>query len=147
MSLAQNKKALFDYEVLEKFEAGLVLTGQEVKSVKNGQINLKGAYVTFHNNEAFLLNAHVSAYQPAGKLTDYDPTHSRKLLLRQREIRYLRGKSEEKGLTIVPISVYTKHRFVKVEIAVARGKKQFDKRETVKKRELDREVRRTLKQQ
>lgn len=145
MSLAQNKKALFDYEILHKFEAGLVLTGAETKAVKDGQISLKGAYVTFHNGEAYLLNAHISAYKPAGQPTDYDPTASRRLLLHKKEIRYLQGKTQEKGLTIVPLSVYTKHRFVKVEIAVGRGKQMFDKRETIKKRDLDREIKRTLK--
>ncbi|OGH94084.1 MAG: SsrA-binding protein [Candidatus Magasanikbacteria bacterium RIFOXYD2_FULL_41_14] len=145
MSLAQNKKALFDYEILEKFEAGLVLTGAETKAVKDGQVSLKGAYVTFHNGDAYLLNAHVSAYKPAGKLVDYDPTRSRQLLLRQKEIRYLQGKTQEKGLTIVPLSVYTKQRFIKVEIAVGRGKQKYDKRETIKKRDLDREVKRSLK--
>ncbi|OGH88271.1 MAG: SsrA-binding protein [Candidatus Magasanikbacteria bacterium RIFOXYC2_FULL_42_28] len=145
MSLAQNKKALFDYEILEKMEAGLELTGPEVKSVKNGQISLKGAYVTFHNDMAYLINAHVSAYKPAGKQLEYEPDRSRRLLLHKREIRYLQGKTQEKGLTIVPLSVYTKHRFVKVEIAVGRGKQKYDKRETIKKRDLDREIKRTLK--
>ncbi len=145
MSLAQNKKALFDYEILEKFEAGLVLTGAETKAVKDGQISLKGSYVNFHNGEAYLLNAHISAYKPAGKLANYDPTHSRRLLLNKKEIRYLQGKIQEKGLTVVPLSVYTKHRFVKVEIAVGRGKQKYDKRETIKKRDLDREIKRALK--
>lgn len=145
MSLAQNKKALFDYEILEKFQAGLVLTGPEVKSVKDGQISLKGAYVTFHNGEAYLLNAHISPYKPAGKSDSYDPTVSRHLLLHKKEIRYLQEKIQEKGLTIVPLSVYTSNRFVKVEIAVARGKQNFDKRDTIKKRDLDREVQRSLK--
>lgn len=145
MSLAQNKKAQFDYEILEKFQAGLVLTGAEVKAAKDGQISLKGAYVNFHNGEAYLLNAHIGAYKPAGKLPDYDPTHSRRLLLHKKEIRYLQGKTQEKGLTIVPISVYTNNRFVKVEIAVARGKQKYDKRETIKRRDLDKEIKRTLK--
>lgn len=145
MILASNKKALFDYEILEKYEAGLMLRGFEVKSVRNGQISLKGAYITFHNNKAFLTNAHISLYKPAGKMDDYDPTQSRAILLSKRELRYLQGKSQEKGLTIVPLSVYTKKRFIKVEIGVAQGKKKYDKRETIKKRDLDREIRRTLK--
>lgn len=145
MSLAQNKKALFDYKILEKFQAGLVLTGAETKAVKDGQISLKGAYVNFHNGEAYLLNAHISPYKPAGKILDYDPTHSRRLLLHKKEIRYLQGKTQENGLTIVPLSVYTSNRFIKVEIAVARGKQKYDKRDTIKKRDLDREIKRTLK--
>lgn len=145
MNLATNKKALFDYEILEKLEAGLILFGHEVKSVKNGQISLKGAYITFHGNKGFLTNAHISLYKPAGKMDDYDPTRSREILLSKKELRYLQGKSQEKGLTIVPLSVYTKKRFVKVEIAVARGKHHYDKRETIKQRDLDKEIKRTLK--
>jgi len=145
MSLADNRKALYDYEVLEKFQAGLVLTGQEVKSVKNGHLSLKGAYVTFHNGDAYLTNAHITKYKQAGDIPDYDPTHSRRLLLRKKEIRYLQGKLEEKGLTIVPLSVYTKKRFVKMEIALAKGKKQHDKRETLKKRDAQREMRQIQK--
>jgi SsrA-binding protein len=145
MSLTENKKAFFDYEILEKLEAGLVLTGPEVKSAKAGHMNLKGSYVTFHGSDALLTNAHISAYQPAGKNPDYDPTRSRRLLLKKKEIDYLRSKSQEKGLTIVPLKVYTKNRFVKVEVGVARGKKQFDKRESIKKRDSAKEVKRTLK--
>lgn len=145
MSLTENKKAFFDYEILEKLEAGLVLTGPEVKSAKAGHMNLRGSFVTFHGSDALLTNAHISAYQPAGPNPDYDPTHSRRLLLKKKEIDYLRAKSQEKGLTIVPLKVYTKNRFVKVEVGVARGKKQFDKRESIKKRDSAKEVKRTLK--
>ncbi|MBI5221407.1 MAG: SsrA-binding protein SmpB [Candidatus Magasanikbacteria bacterium] len=145
MSLANNRKALFDYEILEKFQAGLVLTGQETKSIKAGHMSLKGAYVTFHKGDAYLTNANITKYKQAGNLPDYEPTASRRLLLRKREIRYLQGKLAEKGLTIVPLSVYTKNRFIKVEIAVGRGKKQYDKRETIKKRDTEREIKRSLK--
>lgn len=145
MDLATNKKALFDYTLLEKMEAGLVLTGPEVKSVRAGQISLKGAFITFHNNNAFLTGAHISRYQPAGKQLEYDPERSRRLVLHKREILYLQGKSQEKGLTIIPISVYTKNRFLKLQIAVAKGKKVFDKRETIKKRDTEKEMRRALK--
>lgn len=145
MSIADNRKAFFDFEILEKLEAGLLLTGQEVKAVRSGHISLKGAFVTFHNEQAFLTNAHISKYKQAGKLTDYDPTQSRRLLLHKREIRYLQGKSHEKGLTIIPLSVYTKKRFIKMEIAIARGKKSYDKREAIKKRDNDRELRQALK--
>lgn len=145
MELANNKKALFDYHILEKMEVGLVLTGPEVKAIRNGQMNLKGAFVTFHNGNAYLISAHISRYQPAGKQLDYEPDHSRRLVLHKKEIRYLQGKSQEKGLTIVPISVYTKNRFLKLEIGIAKGKKEFDKRETIKKRDTAKDIRRAIK--
>ena len=145
MSLAQNKKALFEYEILEKLEAGLVLSGQEVKSAKLGQISLNGSYVTFHNNQAYVLNMHINQYKPAGRLPAYDPTQTRQLLLHKKQIAYLKGKSMEKGLTIIPLHVYTKGRIVKVEIGVGRGKKLYDKRESVKKRDLKRELDRARK--
>lgn len=139
-TLAENKKALFDYEILEKYEAGLELTGQEVKSAKMGQINLKGSYVTFHNSKPYVLNMHINKYKPAGPLPDYEPTRTRQLLLRKKEIAYLQGKSMEKGLTIVPLRVYTKQRLLKIEIAVARGRKTFDKRAVLKERDIKREI-------
>ena len=144
--LADNKKAFFDYNILEKYEAGLVLLGHEVKSAKAGQISLKGAFITFHNNKAFLTNATISKYKQAGKLDDYEPTRSREILLRKKELRYLQGKFAEKGLTIVPLTVYTKNRLVKIEIAVASGKHTFDKRETIKNRDIDRDIKRSLKE-
>jgi len=143
--LADNKKAFFDYEILEKFEAGLVLLGHEVKAAKAGQVSLKGAFVTFHNNRAYLTNATISRYKQAGKLEEYDPTRSREILLHKKELRYLQGKFAEKGLTIVPLCVYTKNRLVKIEIAVARGKHTFDKRESIKKKDVEREMRRAAK--
>lgn len=143
--LADNKKALFDYEILEKYEAGIVLIGAEVKSVQGGHISLKGAYVTFHHNEPYLTGAHISRYKPAAGLADYDPERSRKLLLRNKEIRHLLAKKEEKGLTIVPLMVYIKHSKIKVEIAVGKGKKQFEKKEKIKARDIERDIRRTLK--
>ena len=144
-NLADNKKAFFDYEILEKLEAGIMLSGQETKSVRNGQASMKGTFVTFHNNDAYLTNMNISPYKQAGPLPDYEPNKSRRLLLHKREIEYLREKSQEQGLTIVPLRVYTKNRFIKIEIAIARGKKQYDKRETIKKRETDREIRRIIK--
>lgn len=140
MPLAENKKAFFDYEIMDKYDAGLVLSGQEVKSAKEGQISLKGAFVTFHNGKAYITNMHINKYKPAGPLPDYDPTQSRQLLLHKKEIAYLQGKSLEKGLTIVPLKVYTKARLIKVEIAVARGKHKYDKREAIKKRDIQREI-------
>lgn len=141
-----NKKAKFDYEILEKFEAGLVLNGIEVKSIRTGGASLKGAFVTFHGENAYLTNMHVPKYKYAGNSLEYEPERSRSLLLKRKEIRYLRGKAQELGLTIVPISLYTKGRHIKVEIAVCRGKKKHDKRETVKKREVRRELSRKIKE-
>lgn len=145
--IATNKKALAEYTVLQKFEAGIALKGPEVKSVKAGQINLKGSYITIDSNgRAWLLGAHISPYKPAAAVqTSYIPTRSRALLLRKKEVDYLRGKTREKGLTILPISVYTKGSLIKVELAISKGKKQYDKRQSIKKREIDREIRRKLK--
>ncbi len=140
-AIAKNKRACFDYEILEKLEAGIVLTGQEVKSAKNGHVSLSGAYVTMRNNEAWLLNMHIAAYKKAGPLPGYDPTHSRKLLLKKNELNRLIGISQTKGLTLVPLSVYTARNHVKIEVGVCRGRKKFDKREHIKKRETDRMLR------
>jgi len=145
MVLAKNKKAYFDYEILDKIEAGLVLSGQEVKSAKNGQVNLKGSYVNFEKDEAFLVKMHISKYKQAGNLPDYDPEQSRKLLLRKQQLINIKSKSLEKGLTIVPLIVYTKGRLIKVEIGVAKGKKNYDKRDKIKKRDQDRELKRFIK--
>ena len=143
--IAENKKAYFDYEILDKFEAGIVLFGYEVKSVRQGNIKLKSAFVTFHKNEPYLTGAHIGKYKPAGKLPSFDPERSRKLLMKKKEIRFLLGKSQEKGLTIVPLLVYTKGSKIKIEIGVGRGKKRYEKKEIKKKRDIEREVRRTLK--
>lgn len=143
-----NKQAGFDYEILERYEAGLILAGQEVKSVKNGQMNLKGAYVAFKHvptPELYLINAHISAYKNAGPLPSYDPTRSRKLLLTKKEIKSLIGKLDQKGLTIVPLKVYTIRNLVKIELGLAKGKKQYEKKELKKKQDVEKEIRRTLK--
>lgn len=144
-TLAENRQARFDYHILETLEAGLKLTGPEVKSVKNGSINLKGSFVTFHNNFALLTNAHISPYKFAGPQPSYEPTRGRILLLRKKELDYLRGKGLEKGLTIIPLKVYTKQHLIKIELGVGRGKKQYNKKETIKNRDIDRDLRRTLK--
>lgn len=144
-NLADNKQAHFDYEILERFEAGIVLTGAEVKSVQKGGINLKGSYITFHRTDAMLTNAHISPYPNAHLGDTYVPTASRKLLLHKKEIAYLRSKSLEKGLTVVPLKVYTSGRRIKLEIAVGRGKHSYDKRASIKKREVKREIERALK--
>ena len=144
-SLAANDRARHDYELLEKLEAGLVLSGHEVKSAKTGHLKLKGAHVAFTRGEAMLVGAHIARYPKAGPLPDYDPERSRKLLLHKRQLERLRGKREEEGLTIVPLRAYMVGGRIKIEIAVARGKKQYEKRETIKKRDLDRQVRSALK--
>jgi len=144
-----NKQAKYNYNILEKFEAGLVLTGPEVKSAKAGQMNLKGAYVTIKQNqnpEAYLTNAHISKYKPAGPQPDYDPKRPRKLLLHRKEINKLIGFLQQKGLTLVPLSVYTKHNRVKLEFGVGRGKKKFEKKRQIKDRETKRRIDRAMKQ-
>lgn len=144
--LVDNKKVLFNFNILEKFEAGLVLTGPEVKSAKRGSINLQGSYVMSKGGEFYLVGAHIAPYSPAKSVQKgYDPKRDRKLLLNKKEALYLLGKVSVKGLTIVPIFVYTSHGFVKVEIAVATGKKKHDKRAAIKKKEVNRDIRRSLK--
>lgn len=143
---AENKKAYFNYEILEKFEAGISLIGQEVKSIKNGRMSLKGAYVVIDKNgEVFLIGANVPPYQPKNAPADYRPDRSRKLLLRKREIDYLVGKSHQKGLTLIPLRVYNNKGKIKLEFGIGRGKKEFDKRELIKERDTKREIERTLK--
>ncbi len=142
---AENRKARFDYEILEKFEAGIELIGTEVKSVRGGRVSLEGAFVIVRGGEAFLINANIPPYQVANAPKDYEQLKNRKLLLTKKEINELSESGKNKSLTIVPISVYNKGRKIKVEIALVRGKKKFDKRETIKKRETDREVRREYK--
>ncbi len=143
--LVKNKKATYNYHVLEKIEAGLVLTGQEVKAVRNGKASLFGSYVTIQNEQAYLVNCNISSYQQNNTPQDYDPRRKRKLLLKKAQIRQLVGKTKEKGVTLVPLSIYTRKNFIKLEVAVAKGKKKYDKRETVKKRDVEREIRRKMK--
>jgi len=145
-TLADNRRATHDYQILEKFEAGLVLSGAEVKSAKAKHLSLQGAYVIPKGTELWLTGARIAAYPPAqGTGLAQDPERDRKLLLRRPELSYLMGKLGQAGLTLVPLSVYTAHRFVKVEIGLARGKTRYDKRSALRKRETDREIRRTLK--
>ncbi len=149
--LANNRRASFDYDLLENYEAGLVLSGQEAKSAKDGHVNLNGAYVSLragqNGPELWLVGAHISPYRFAGKLPDYDPIQERKLLLNKKEISHLAGKTQEKGLTLVPLKMYTKRSFVKLEFALGRGKKKYDKREAIKKREVDRQIQTLTKRQ
>jgi len=138
--LAKNKKAYYNYEILEKFEAGVSLLGQEVKSIKLRRINLTAGYVVLKNNEVFLINANVPPYQPNNTSVDYNPERPRKLLLNKSEIKYLIGKIQQKSLTLVPLKVYTNKRGkIKIEIALAKGKRKYDKRQAIKKRDFERE--------
>jgi SsrA-binding protein len=143
--IASNKKAEHDYFVLQKLEAGIALQGTEVKSLRDGKANLKDAYVIFKKDEAFLFAAHISGYSH-GNRENHDPERTRKLLLHRREIEKLHVQVVEKGLTVVPLRLYFKGGKVKVEIAVVRGKKLFDKRETEKRREADREAASAMKE-
>lgn len=142
--IASNKKAFHDFHVLDKIEAGLELTGTEVKSLRDGAVNLKDSYVQFKNGEAYLFGTHISPYSH-GNLQNHDPERTRKLLLHRREIDKLQGQVVEKGLTIVPLRLYFKNGRVKAELGVVRGKKLYDKRETEKKREADREAAAAMK--
>ncbi len=142
---AENRKVRFDYEILEKFEAGIELLGEEVKSVRGGRMSLEGAFVLVRGRECFLINSNIPPYQVKNAAKDYDPIRNRKLLLTKKEIAELAGSEKNKALTIVPISVYNKGRKIKVEIALVKGKKKFDKRESIKKRDTEREVRREFK--
>jgi len=145
--ILENKKALFDYSILEKFEAGIVLKGIEVKSIKTGKMNLRGSFVVIKQSppEVFLIGANIPPYQPNNTPDDYDPQRSRKLLLKKIEIKRLIGKSKEEGLTIVPIKVYTIKGKIKIEFAIVKGKKKFDKREQIKKRQTKKEIERIMK--
>ena len=141
---ATNKKAFHDYFIMEKFEAGISLLGTEVKAIREGRLNLKDSYALVQGGEAFLFNCHISPYSH-GNRENHEPTRTRKLLLHQKEIKKLIGKTQEKGLTLVPLRVYLKRGKIKIELGVARGKKQIDKRETVRRKEADREARAAMK--
>ncbi len=143
--LSSNKRIHFDYEILEEYEAGIELRGFEVKSTKDHRMNIAGSFVVLRGGEAWLLGASIPPYQAKNTPQNYEPERTRRLLLRKPEIRELIGKSAQKGLTIVPIRVYTKQSKIKILIGVARHKKTKDKRETIKKREASREIARTLK--
>ncbi|MDA3802339.1 MAG: SsrA-binding protein SmpB [Patescibacteria group bacterium] len=149
-ALAQNKKANFDYEILEKYEAGLVLFGHEVKSLRDGQGSLKGSFISVRTKngktELYLINCLIPPYKRAGTLPDYNPRRERKLLIKKTEINRLIGKKQVEGLTLIPLRIYTNHSFLKLEFALARGKKKYDKRESIKRRDMDRRLRSLTKQ-
>ncbi|MFM2357546.1 MAG: hypothetical protein RJA61_283 [Candidatus Parcubacteria bacterium] len=143
--LITNKKAHFNYEIVEKLDAGIELLGVEVKSIRAHQGSLEGSHITIRGNEAYLINSEIPPFQQANTPAGYEPRRHRKLLLTKAEIEKLGETEHTKGLTIVPISVYNRGKKIKVEIAIVRGKKKFDKRETIKKRETNREINRSLK--
>ena len=140
-----NKKGLFNYEITERLEAGLKLLGGEVKSVKAGRVNFEGSYITVRDGEVFWVNADIPPYQPKNAPKDYKPERPRKLLLNKKEVGHLIGKSQEKGLTIIPIKIYNKRGNIKLEIGIARHKKKYDKRELLKKRATDRDIEREIR--
>jgi SsrA-binding protein len=145
VNLVEHKKARLDYEILEEYEAGLELLGIEVKSLRSRLGKLEGSHIIVRDGEAYLVGAAIPAYQPSNTPADYDPNRTRKLLLTRKEIGALSGFEGQKGLTIVPISVYNKGKVLKLRIAVARGRKKYDKRAVLKERDTKREIDRTLK--
>ena len=140
-----NRKALHNFSIEDHIEAGIVLSGHEVKSIRSGNVNLAGAYVTIRNGEVFLRNAHVGKYKQAGELPGYDETRERKLLLNKSEIFKLTNRLKEAGLTLVPLEIYTAKNRIKLKVGIAKGKKQFDKRESIKKKEAKRKIERATR--
>jgi SsrA-binding protein len=143
-NIAENRKAFHDFHLLETFEAGLVLLGTEVKAIREGRVNLRDSFARVEDGEVFLYNVHISPYSHRG-YADHEPLRRRKLLLHRDEIRKLVGKTVEKGMTLVPVRLYFKNGRVKVAVSLAKGKKDYDKRETIKRREADRETRAAVK--
>lgn len=142
-SIAINRRARFDYHIEETYEAGVMLTGGEVKSLRDGRANLKDSYGRVDKGEAFLINAHISNYEPAHYFNE-EPTRTRKLLMHKKEILRLMGKVQEQGLTLIPLRLYFRNGRAKVELALARGKKLYDKRETTREREVKRDIARAM---
>ena len=143
-TVATNRKAYHDYSILETIEAGLVLSGSEIKSVRENRVSLGEAYVKIDKGEMWLTGAHIARYDPASYMS-HDPTRRRRLLVRRKEINQLEAKLKEKGLTLVPLKVYIKARLAKLEVGLGRGKKLYDKREIIMRRDTEREIERTLK--
>jgi len=139
--IAKNKRAYYDYRILDKFEAGIVLSGSEIKSIRQGRVSLKGSYVKIIEEEIFLIGTYISPYQKA----NIDPVRTRKLLLNKGEIKKLIGKTKTKGYSLIPLKLYLKKNLAKLEIALVKGKKKYDRRDKIKKREEEREIRRELK--
>jgi SsrA-binding protein len=143
--ISDNRQARYLYEIIDTYEAGIQLTGTEVKSIRMGRINLRDGYALIRNGEAWLINAHISPYQASGQYFNHEPRRTRKLLLHRREINKLVGQLEQKGLTLVPLKVYLKGSLVKVSLGLGKGKKLHDKRETIKRRQDEREMARAIK--
>lgn len=143
-NIAENRKAFHDFHLLETFEAGIALLGTEVKAIREGRVNLRDSFARLENGEVFLYNVNISPYSHRG-YADHEPLRRRKLLLHREEIRKLIGKTVEKGMTLVPVRMYFKNGRVKLAVSLAKGKKEYDKRETVKRREADRETRAAIK--
>jgi SsrA-binding protein len=143
--VADNRKARHDYDIEESLEAGIVLSGSEIKSVRAGRVQLRGSYARVVNDEVFLYEAHISPYEQSGVYFNHPPTRPRKLLLHRREISRLNGLIRMKGMTLVPLRIYFKGRRAKVELGIAKGKKAYDKREDIAKREADRDIERVMK--
>jgi SsrA-binding protein len=144
-TVAVNRRARHDYHIEEVYEAGLALQGSEIKSVRAGRVNLRGSFARVENEEVFLYDAHISPYEQAGTYFNHEPVRPRKLLLHRREIKRLAGLVQQKGLTLVPLRVYFKGRIAKLELGVARGKKLYDKRDDIAKRDAQREMDRAMK--
>lgn len=144
--VSDNRQARYLYEILETYEAGIELNGTEVKSIREGKVNLRDGYALIRNGEAWLINVHISPYHSAGQYFNHDPRRTRKLLLHKSEIRKLIGKVEQQGLTIVPLKMYLKRGWVKLDLALGKGKKLHDKREDMKRRDDQRTMERALKQ-
>jgi SsrA-binding protein len=142
--VATNRKATHDYTIEDRFEAGLALLGTEIKSIRAGQANLREGYVQPRQGELFLVNTHISTYEPAGR-TSHDPLRPRKLLMHRKEIIKIMEKLNERGYTLIPLKIYLKHGLAKIEIALARGKRQYDKRQAIAERDAARQIDRTLK--
>jgi SsrA-binding protein len=144
-NIAENRKAFHDFHILETFEAGMALVGTEVKSIREGNVNLRDSFARVEGSEIWLYNVHIKPYSHRGYM-DHEPTRRRKLLLRKQEIRKLIGKTVERGMTLVPTRMYFSNGYIKVAIGLAKGKKEHDKRETIRKRETDRETRAAVKE-
>ncbi|MBM4064369.1 MAG: SsrA-binding protein SmpB [Planctomycetes bacterium] len=142
--IAKNRKAYFQYEILEKIEAGIVLTGTEVKSVRNRDVSINESFAHLNNGEIFVYEMHIGQYKQ-GNRQNHEPKRVRKLLLHKREIAKIAGKIKQKGYTMIPLSIYFKDGIVKVELALVRGKSKIDKREDIKKRDIDREIQRAMR--
>jgi SsrA-binding protein len=145
MERIENKKARLEYEILQTYQAGLVLSGGEVKAIRAGKASLAGSYIKIYGDEAWLVNAHIAPYQEKNTLTEYDETRARKLLLKKAEIKELVGKTKEKGLSLIPLQISDKRGILKIDIALAKGRKKHDKRQVIQERETKRKLDRYLK--